>query len=1030
MRDGAVFQARSTAASGPLLFILLAATAPPATAQEQQPPPATAEEDEDKAPAPEPPASAPDEQEIIVTGTRIPRPNLTAVSPVTVLDQQEAKLQGAILTEDLINSLPQAFADQGANLSNDATGTATVNLRHLGSGRTLVLIDGRRVLPGTPMHPAADINAVPAALIKRVEVLTGGASSVYGSDAVSGVVNFILDSGFEGFRFQGQNSFFQHRNDDGAGLRQALAARGYAIPRGTMIDGAAVDANAAAGLRFGGGRGHVSGYGGYRRLKAVTQARRDYSACATEAFVGSDVFGCGGSINAAPANFNTNFGPLRVGADRTFVPGTNIFNFAPFNYFQRPGTRYTAGAFARYEIGSALKPYLEAMFMEDRTTAQIAPSGSFGNIRSINCDNPLLSAQQRSLVCRTGNFIGETPIFDAQGNLIRVAGTPTPFIDPVSGATYFRGRLVVRRRSVEGGPRQATPKHRNLRLVGGVRGELGSGWSYDAYYQFGAVKFSDTHLNDFSITRLIRATDVVTGRDGQPVCRSALTGEDSDCVPWDVFALDSVSPGAVDYLRLAGSRRGTVEQRIASASITGDLGEYGIRSPWSDAGIGVSLGVEQRKETIEFRPDPVFATGDLAGQGRPDPPLEAGRFKVREAFVEARVPLVTRRIVDELSIEGGYRLSKYDNGASRFSTKAYKIGVALAPIRAVRIRASYNRAVRAPNIIELFSPQFLGGGATDPCAGPKPQATQAQCAFTGVTAAQYGQIIANPLGGGFGYNSLNGGNLRLAPEKAATKSVGVVVRPRFLPGFSATADWFDIDLKGAIASIGAANIMAYCLETTDPRFCDRIRRDELGSLWLTPDGFIDNTNMNIGAFRTRGVDFGVNYDTDIGRLGSLSGSLLGTWLRELLAHDGGQTTPYDCAGLYGFLCGVPNPTWRHKARLTWQTPLGVGLSLHWRHFANVRTANTSDHPLLTFPSSPRDAKIPAQNYFDLTATTRVRNSYELRLGVRNIFDREPPIISASGNLAVCSVPVCNGNTYPQVYDALGRYMFVGATVDF
>ena len=186
-----------------------------------------------------PPPNATAQQEIVITGSRIPRPNLTAVSPVTVVDSKEVKLQGAVMTESLINALPQVVPDQGAFLSNGASGTATIDLRGLEAVRTLVLINGRRVLPGDPSNPAADINFIPSALIKRVEVLTGGASSVYGSDAIAGVVNFILDTRLDGLRIDGQSSFYQPDNRDGAHVRPLLEASGYPFPSGNIVDGSA-----------------------------------------------------------------------------------------------------------------------------------------------------------------------------------------------------------------------------------------------------------------------------------------------------------------------------------------------------------------------------------------------------------------------------------------------------------------------------------------------------------------------------------------------------------------------------------------------------------------------------------------------------------------------------------------------------------------------------------------------------------------------------------------------------------------------
>ena len=1008
---------------------------PPQTSQtDEQPPPPSVQ----VAPVAVP-QQGQAEAAIIITGSRIPRPNLTAVSPVTVITNQEVKLEGAVLTESLINSLPQVRPNQGNFISNGATGTATIDLRGLGTLRTLVLVNGRRLLPGDPTDPAADINVVPSALIKRVEVLTGGASSVYGSDAIAGVVNFILETRLEGLRLDGQSSFYQHQNRDGAHLRHALIQAGFPFPSGNEADGGIQDINAAFGQAFAGGRGHVTAYAGYRKIEQVTQAERDYSACTVVIFDTNDPIMCGGSLISGEGSFFTNFDLFHLGESRTFVSGPPApFNFAPFNYFQRAGRRYTAGGFGDFELSDALKPYFEFMFMDDRTVAQIAPSGDFAfEIFEINCDNPLLSDQQRSLVCFSGNFVGETPITDNQGNLVAIEGSPTPFVDPVAGNTYFKGVLGVGRRNIEGGPRRADIRHKDLRAVGGVKGDLVRGLSYDASYLFGKVRMKIVQTNDLLISRLVRARDVIIDpATGQPACRSVLTGEDSNCVPWDVFELGAVTPEAAAYLGVPVRLEGTVKQRVATAFVTAELQEWGIRSPWANNGPALNVGAEYRKDTLDLRPDEHYQSNDISGVGFPILPF-TGSTQVKELFGELRLPFLSERFVHDLTFEGGYRQSWYKNGDSSFTTNSYKLALEFTPIRGIRFRASHQRAVRAPNVQELFAPSFREFFDTDPCTGLVPVATPEQCARTGVTAEQYGRIIANPLEEfGGGYHSIAGGNLDLEPEKATTRAIGIVLQPRFFPGFSATVDWFDIQLKGSIAQIGAAVILDSCVATGDPFFCGRVHRDANGSLWMTPEGFVDDRQANIGAFKVRGIDVGSTYTQRLGRWGSANLEFIGTWLDRYIVDTGGLATPYDCAGLYGYVCGSPLPRWRHNARLTWNPGSGVSLSVHWRHIGKVRVDRS--HEDVPFPDflprpSPLVAKIGAQNYFDLTGLLNFQGKYSLRLGVRNIFDREPPVVAGgvAGSCGSSSFGIfCNGNTYPQLYDPLGRYVFAGATVDF
>jgi iron complex outermembrane recepter protein len=964
---------------------------------------------------------------IVVTGSRIPQPNLESASPITVVNSQEVRLTGTTRAEDLINSLPQVFAGQSSTVSNGASGTATVNLRGLGSERNLVLINGRRLVPGDPTSAAADINMIPAAMVDRVDVLTGGASSVYGADAVTGVVNFIMDTDFEGFRVDSQYSFYQHDNRVRGSVVAALNARNFGFPTGSVADGGTWDTTVAFGSSFDDGRGHVTAYAGYRHIDAVLQGRRDYSSCnlgargtLTPGAGGVTEFTCGGSATSANGTFIAFTGTpgddftstfFQLGPNRTLIPGFTPYNFGPLNYYQRPDERYTAGLFANYEVTEGIRPYLEFMFMDDRTVAQIAPSGNFGNTFSINCDNPLLSAQERSILCAPNNLLS-----DASGSVVGQTGDPPlAFIDPLTGLPYFRGFAQILRRNVEGGGRRDDLQHTEYRVVGGVRGDIDPVWSYDAYYQYGRTNFSETYTNDFSVTRLTRALDVITGPGGVPICRSAQPGgEDPNCVPYDIFG-GGVSAAAINYLQTPGFQRGLNHESVASASVTGNLGNYGLQFPWAEEGIGLAAGVEYRKESLEFFSDIEFQTGDLAGQGAATLPV-SGSFDVREAFAEVRIPIVSESFLHEFTITGGYRYSDYQNSSGGgFSTDTYKIEAQLAPVRDITFRGGYNRAVRAPTVQDLFAPnRVVLDGSTDPCAGHPITAGEAGCLAQGL---HVGQVVApNPASQ---YNGFIGGNPDLLPEVADTWTVGVVLQPRWIPRFALSVDWFDIQLDQAITGIGADTIIANCVASADPFFCSLIHRDQFGSLWRSSNGFIVDTTQNIGGLSTRGIDVNASYGMSIGTFGSLGFNFVGTWLDELITDAGVGADPItECAGLYGNICGTPNPEWRHQLRLSWTAPGGIGASLRWRYFSAVDIDGSAPQPAL--------ARIDAQNYFDLALTFRVGDHYSFRLGANNILDREPPLTGSQA----CPAGICNGNAFSQVYDALGRYIYAGVTLDF
>jgi outer membrane receptor protein involved in Fe transport len=1041
----------------PFLSNLLATTiicgaasiATPALAQDDQPAAAAQTED--------------DPQNVTVTGTRIPR-NLTAVSPVTVVNSEEIRLSGTTRTEDLINSLPQAFAGQGGNLANGASGTATVDLRGLGADRTLVLINGRRLVPGDPSLPNPDINVIPSTIVDRIDVLTGGASSVYGADAVAGVVNFVMDTNFTGVRVDAQYSFYQHNNRNESGIAAALDLRGFGYPTGSVADGGTYDLSIALGAAFDDGRGHVVAYAGYRKLEAVTQGRRDYSACASQArptavpASPSPLITCGGSATSANGTVILFDGGtstfFQVGPNRTLVPGFTPYNFAPTNYYQRPDERYTLGAFANYEISPALQPYLEVMFMDDRTVAQIAPSGDFGNTLTINCGspgaprtnspgvgNPLLSVQQRNLLCDTENLVTQVTVTGYPLVGQQAAGAPLIFFDPTTGLPYTRGFAQILRRNVEGGGRRDDLQHTNFRIVAGMKGELSPTWSYDMYYLFGQTNFAETYTNDFSVTRLTRAIDIVddprTPGVVDPICRSRLDGTDLGCVPYDIFATGQVSAAALSYLQTPGFQRGTNQQTVASASITGDLATWGMKFPWAESGVGVAFGVEYRKESLELLTDAAFSllpSSDLAGQGAPTLSTR-GSFDVREVFGEVRIPIIEDGFIYNLSLEAGYRYSDYGIGNRSVSTDTYKIGLDLSIVRDIRFRATYNRAVRAPNIQELFAPQrVVLNGNGDPCAGIGPiTAGNAGCRAQGLAV---GQVVAgNPAGQ---YNGLIGGVAGLNPEIADTYTIGVVLQPSFIPRLAITVDYFNIKIRDAIQALGQDFILGVC--DSDPGtvlpdgtpICSLIHRDSSGSLWRSADGYVRDQVRNIGSFETRGIDIGASYRMEIGSLGGLSFNLVGTWL-DLLGTDNDVAENFDCAGYYGPTCGVPAPEWRHKFRVTYTAPNGVGLSAQWRYFSAVDVENKNPSTSLNQAFAPFNEQIPSQSYFDLTLTARIGDHYNFRLGVNNILDREPPIIGANGTSTVinaCPGTVCSGNTFPNVYDAMGRYIFAGVTLDF
>lgn len=939
--------------------------------------------------APETAPAAGESESIVVTGTRIRRPDLQSNSPLTIVGSEEIRNQGATAVESVLNRLPQFTADANENVSNGSGGTANVNLRNLGSNRVLTLINGQRMLPSQ----AIDINFVPSALVERIDVVTGGASAVYGSDALSGVVNFILRDHLDGFRLDAQAGFTQHNNDN-SGLRGIIGARGYEQAPTSVVDGAKQDVNAAFGKNFADGRGNVTVYGGYRRAEPVLQANRDVSACALE---NADAVGtalrCGGSSNTPFGSFTPLGGPnqgisltnSRDGS-QTWVPydASYAYNYAPTNYFQRSDERYTGGAFARFEIAPVAEVYGSFMYMNDHTFSQAAPSALFlGTAFTLPCNQPLMSASQQAALCGADAGTAAT-----QDTLIgyRLGGNGTL-------------------------PRRDDLRHEDFRYTAGVRGDLGHGFSYDAAFVRSLVRYDETYLNNVDNLKAQRALDVVSV-GGVPTCRSVIDGTDPACTPINVFQANGLTGEQAEYLYSPSNTDGRYSQTIYNLSVNGDLGTFGIRSPWAENGVAIALGAEHRKETLRFTAD------DLAEQGGSTD--ADGTISVNEVFGELEIPILQNRpFFHALTINGGARYSAYTNKqestgfGSKYNAFTYKGEVTWAPIQDVRIRASYNHAIRAPNIAELFASQSIGNVAgQDPCSGTTPTASAEICALTGVTAAQYGRIIACPSDT---CSALGGGNLALKPEEGDTYTIGMVITPRIVRNLSISVDYYNIKVTNYISSLTPSLTIDQCAATGDPFYCSLFTRDPRSGAIFGTDGYIVSTTLNTGYLQTSGIDVTADYTLGLGGFGKLNLNMVGTWLAEQVSEPLPGLETFDCKGKFGSTCNQPSPEWRHVLRATWQLPEATAVSLAWRHYGGTEFLG----------SSIVNAEIPAYNYFDLTTSFAVTDGFQFRLGVNNLLDKDPPAIAA-GALGGFG----NGNTYPGVYDPLGRTIFFGTTIKF
>ena len=942
-------------------------------------------------------AITPTSEKIEVTGSRLPSLTTESPSPVNVISAQDIKWDGITGTANIINQLPSAFASQGNNVSNGASGTSEINLRNLGASRTLVLIDGRRMPAGSPQFWPVDVNVIPSALIERVEVLTGGASAVYGSDAVAGVVNFIMNDHFEGVQFQYNYNGFNHNQQntlDSLKARNAINPVGFPIPGDVGLDGDVNQFSMLLGGNFAGGKGNATMFFNYRKADAVLQGTRNFSSCALSSNRTGFVCGGGSGTNATGYFYNAIAGQgytvaNAAGALKPYTTA-DAYNFAPSNFYQRPEKQYSFNAFAHYDALPNVRVYGEFDFSNTRTVAQVAPGGIFFELPTLQDRNPLLSQQFK-------DTFGITP------------GTPQT--------------MYVARRNVEGGGRQSDITLEDFRYVVGSKGSLWENtWNYNLWYQTATNRLSQVLQNYFSIEKINKALDVVTGPNGQPACASAVDGSDPNCVPYDVYHLGGITQAALDYLTTPSFSGGTTGQNVLGFQVNSDLGEsYGWRTPWARNGAAIALGYEHRKESLQFSSDAASQSGDLSGAGGASPAVD-GQYKVDEFYLEGRLPIMERQPwAYLLNLGGSYRYSKYDNPNNKTST--YGLTAEWAPVKEYKARGTYQRAIRAPNILELFLPLGfnLFNMVQDPCgtpAGGGPTATLEQCLRSGLTAGRYGATaLIDPAGQ---YQFQQGGNPNLKPEKGDTWTLGLVGQP--MPNLSFTIDYWSIKLDDAIGVVPQPLILQNCLLANV--FCDQIFRSASGSL-RSGAGYIGGITTNTGKVDTSGIDITANWSTPIQDYGSVSVNLVGTWVDKYKFSIGAINA--DCAGYFGPICGNPIPEWRHKLRGTWNMPwFNTALAATWRYFGEVKVDASNPNPALQALYFPVDAKLDAYNYFDLAFSWAVNKNFQLYAGVNNIFDKDPPLASS----LIAGPPFGNGNTYPQIYDTLGRGVFLNVTAKF
>lgn len=968
--------------------------------------------------------------DIVVTGSLIKNPALIASSPVQVIGQEEIKLRQSNTAEDILRTLPGATPSIGSAVNNGNGGASYVDLRGLGSFRNVVLLDGNRIAP-SGLLGRVDLNNIPLALVERVDMLTGGAATTYGADAVSGVVNFITRSDFSGLD---------------ASVSNQITERG---------DGAYFRGDITIGANFDDGRGNAVFSVGYQQSDPVYQGERDYSVQNYDSFSGAS----SGSGTTVPSVFT-------LGGRRQINPATGAltttvtpFNFNPYNIFQTPFKRFNMYGAGHYELSDTVEVYTRGLFSKNTVDTIIAPSGVFNSSIVVPLSNPYLPFAARNQFCAASN------ITQAQCDLAATATSPTVTVGGVTTANpNFRTITTnLARRTTEVGPRISNFQTTIFDYRAGVKVGLTEGIKLDVSGGYGESENTQT-LQGYVLTSRVRsavyATNTTSCLAGAPGGASITAG--SGCVPLNVFGADgSITPAQTSYI--TGESTTTVRTSLAQARAVLN-GDFGFASPFASDSIGFAAGGEYRKYRATQRSDTLAQTaGELGGAGGAAPNIDGG-YEVSEGFGELIAPLVQDRpFFQSLTLEAGVRYSHYkifSANSPSFNTTTYKGGGSWEPVNGLKFRGSYQRAVRAPTISELFSPVNTGltNLATDRCAGAAPvndANLRAVCLAQGAPASTIG-LIAIPTAGQA--NLTSGGNLNLRPEKSDSYTLGVVIQPQqIIPGLSINVDYYNIKIKGAISQFAPGDIISACFDTitaasaTNPACLAISRNPVTGGL----DGDPATTRgllaaiSNLGTVQTDGIDLAINYRTPLTQGVKLALAFQGNWTNSSTFQAAPGLLNRECIGYYSVNCGgaasaaaggsgsiQPEFTWNTRATFTFVD--NIDLSVLWRHIDGVRqepddiingngAAFTGSLTGGALAGRQADfTRIPSYDYIDLSTRIGIAENFDLTVTVQNLFDKQPPLVGST----VGSTSFNSGNTYPSTYDALGRRFAVGANLHF
>jgi outer membrane receptor protein involved in Fe transport len=941
-----------------------------------------------------------DQGEIVVTGSRIARPALTSTNPITSVDAESIQLSGETNLTDYLQQIPalagslDSLQTSGSQGFIGATGLNLLNLRNLGTERTLILVDGRRHVAQLPETAAVDISTIPQDLIARVDVATGGVSAVYGADAVSGVVNFIMRKDFEGLTARAQS-----------GISEEGEPHNWTV-------------SLAAGKNFAGGRGNVSIAYQFTREGRLRGNDRRYlrgpNYCELQSNIDDpdddptlpdEVPYCGIQFydtsreGAIDLDFDTapdvraNGAPFEIG---TFIPpfysvgGTGTFEGDYIGDLLARSDRHVINGFVNYEFSDAFRFFGELKYARSKAFSESQPT--FDYTVFISEENPFIPAAVREqIIPGIGDALSDS------------FGLPLGTIPD---------GLAVGRDNFDLGVRGERNRRETWRGVVGFNGDIAEDVRYELSYTYGQSKVRSLSTNNRFNDRFIAALDVVTDpATGRPTCRSNLDpnglrdnytfgffegyffdrgnlsftpGPGSGCVPLNLFGEGVADPAAIDWIFTDSLATSKITQDVASGFVAGTVPGFELPG----GAIGFVVGAEYRKETSRSTPAPE----DTAGQtfGNIIFPVY-GEFDVKEAFAELRLPILSDRpFFHDLEVNGAVRFSDYSTVGS---TLTYNAGVRWAPVRDLGLRGTYAKTVRAPNIGELFSPQsqtfeFID----DPCDidnvnnGSATRAANCAAILTGLgfDPATFVDPNSSNVAG------FQRGNPELSEETSKSWTAGAVFQPRFVPGLTFTVDWYDIKIRNAINTAEAEDIVELCVDqpTIENVFCDAVTRSAVNG---GVNGFTLQPE-NVANFRTAGLDFDLNYRLDPARfgvgsdIGTFNLRLIGNYLHRLeFIATPGAAVDDERREIYA-------PKYQATFDLTWVNG-PVTINYGFNYFS--KTNRYENEELAGDPDIASEENITynARHTHDLQIGYDVTNRFRFYVGANNITDQKPDISS-------------------------------------